>query len=650
MLYRIFMQILQMGVTASVVIIAILCVRGLMHRLPKRYLYLLWAVVGIRLVCPVAAASPVSIFNIAGADFMSTMRLDGQGRLSDRETEQGIAVGTMRGDVLSMPSGKGQEGQDVKKVPENGTVSGWNISNAGVKTAEYSPLVRYGLIVWLAGMAVIFLRNFYATVRMKKCLEKAVRYQENIYECDNIPSPFVMGIFRPRIYIPFRLEEGEREYILKHEQYHIKRRDYIVKVAAFLLTCVYWFHPLVWLSYFLMIRDMEMSCDEYVLQSVPEDIRASYSKSLLGFAVNRRGMAAGLLAFGETDARKRVKNVLNFKRHKRWVGVIAIVLVAVAGTACLTNARDGKTEEVRDISQRAEGGEEDDKSQGTNDEAASQDEVAGQKKKDGMYEAVVATGEAHGYQVQVAYISGHQIPDKKDLDFGMYEGEFHIRTYRNDTVYADYKLQAEGKMYFPVDGFALSFQDYDGDGTADDFTLGQGQTREPALGNFMSYWFFAVDEDGSIVRYVLSTENGERLVTVPGEYSKAFACKDGRIVYQALTGNGTEEQGIEIRRAGSRSFSDSDIEDAKKAVKKHFKKRFPDCEIKKLWYDEELYKKHVSYFTERYGKEVIILYSDFYVEKKCKLNSLEKDHTYRNFMWVLSRKEGSGWKVRDSGY
>ena len=505
-------------------------------------------------------------------------------------------------------------------------------------------------MVWLLGIAALGIYSLCSSMRLRRQVACAILLQGNIYLADHIPSPFAFGLLRPRIYLPSSVREKECGYLILHEQYHIRRRDCLVKLLAFLAVCLHWMNPLVWLAFALAMKDMEMSCDEYVLQSVPEDIRASYSKSLLGFAMNRRGMAAGLLAFGETDARKRVKNVLNFKRHKRWVGVIAIVLVAIAGTACLTNARDGKTEEVRDISQRAEGGEEDDKSQGTNDEAASQDEVAGQKKKDGMYEAVVATGEAHGYQVQVAYISGHQIPDKKDLDFGMYEGEFHIRTYRNDTVYADYKLQAEGKMYFPVDGFALSFQDYDGDGTADDFTLGQGQTREPALGNFMSYWFFAVDEDGSIVRYVLSTENGERLVTVPGEYSKAFACKDGRIVYQALTGNGTEEQGIEIRRAGSRSFSDSDIEDAKKAVKKHFKKRFPDCEIKKLWYDEELYKKHVSYFTERYGKEVIILYSDFYVEKKCKLNSLEKDHTYRNFMWVLSRKEGSGWKVRDSGY
>ncbi len=208
------------------------------------------------------------------------------------------------------------------------------------QTNPVSPLIQYGTVVWLAGIAGFLLWNLSITFQMKRRLEKSVRYQENIYECDNIPSPFVMGILHPRIYIPFRLGEEEREYILKHEQYHIKRKDYIVKSVAFLLACIYWFHPLVWLSYFLMARDMEMSCDEYVLQNVSADIRTDYSKSLLAFAANQREIAAGWLAFGETDTRKRVKNVLYFKKHGKWISVVEILLLVITGSVCLTNAKD----------------------------------------------------------------------------------------------------------------------------------------------------------------------------------------------------------------------------------------------------------------------------------------------------------------------
>ncbi len=181
--------------------------------------------------------------------------------------------------------------------------------------------------------------NGYLTIRMKRKLRKAVLYRDNIFECDNIASPFVMGVFRPRIYIPFRLGEGEREYILKHEQYHIKRKDYLVKIVAFLLVTVYWFQPLAWVSYFFMIRDMEMSCDEHVLGTMGKDIRRAYSKSLLGFAMNRRQFSMGLLAFGETNTKRRVKNVMNFKNDKKWMGILTIVLLVVVGVVCLTDAK-----------------------------------------------------------------------------------------------------------------------------------------------------------------------------------------------------------------------------------------------------------------------------------------------------------------------
>ena len=152
------------------------------------------------------------------------------------------------------------------------------------QTEAFSPVllrrILYGAAyLWLVILCVILFVNIILYLRMKRRVATAVHLQDNVYECDGIPSPFVMGLLSPRIYIPFRLGEQEKNYIISHEKYHIRRRDNLVKVAAFLLCSVYWFQPLVWLSYFLLIRDIEMSCDEYVLQNSPEESKACHEIS-----------------------------------------------------------------------------------------------------------------------------------------------------------------------------------------------------------------------------------------------------------------------------------------------------------------------------------------------------------------------------------
>lgn len=167
-------------------------------------------------------------------------------------------------------------------------------------------------------------------------------YKDNIYECDKIGSPFVMGLVRPRIYIPFRLREEELAYILKHEQYHIMRKDYLAKLVACILLEIYWFHPLVWMAYFFMVRDMEMSCDEYVVQTMGNEIKKEYSASLLAFATNTRRMSMGMLAFGESGTRKRVKHILNSKKTAKWVGAVGVILVFVTGIFCFVTSEIGE--------------------------------------------------------------------------------------------------------------------------------------------------------------------------------------------------------------------------------------------------------------------------------------------------------------------
>lgn len=539
MLCNLFLQILNMAVIACPVIIIVLFVRGIMYKLPKKYRYIIWLVAGIRLICPVAVSSPVSLFNIIDTDLNHVITMEtginqtngisyyGQsgsqpsdGSMDNKLTEDNTGIPVKQDDKENINIHQGKETSINIPVTENSAMT-------AESKRRINPVIKYGTFIWIAGIVFILSWNFYMLHCMKKHLQRAVRLKDNVYECENIPSPFVIGILCPRIYIPFQLEKEEQAYILKHEKYHIKRRDYIIKPAAFLIVSIYWFHPLVWVSYFLMVRDMEMSCDEYVLQNMGESICKDYSMSLLGFATNKRGTAAGLLSFGETDTRKRVVNVLNFKKHGKWVGVFAIILIMASGAVCLTNAYDKK-----DIKNNVKK---------TAEDKNGKKGVAEDNKE---YGNVVAKENINGYNVQIVHIADKEPADSNvSADDGYYSGEFAIRTYKENVKYSEYKLEfGHQDIYYPKEGFSLTVKDYDGDGSKDDFALGQGQTAVPMLGNFMNYQVFTVDSDGSIIRYALSTEDGKSIFTIPGEYSPAFKSKNGEIIYQGLTEEGIKKQ------------------------------------------------------------------------------------------------------------
>ncbi len=772
MLYQLFSGILDMALISCPVIIVILFVRGIMYPFPKKYRYFIWGIVGIRLICPFAVSSPASIFNLA-----ETITMEKE---DTSKTDKNAVLHNMPVDS-KIPSGISGSLQD------NVNINIQKKDNIPASGTGIEPFTRYGTFIWLAGIIIILSWNFYMVFGMKKHLERAVLLEGNIYECENIPSPFVLGIVNPKIYIPFQLGKEEQKYILKHEKYHIMRRDYIIKPASFLLASIYWFNPLTWLSYFLMVRDMEMSCDEYVLQNMDAGIRKDYSRSLLGFATNQRIKNAGMLSFVETDTRKRVVNVLNFKKQGKWIGVIAAALIVGAGASCLTNAYDSDKKAVK-------------KSTGKTIKKT------GNKEENIQNEVLTANTTIHGYDVQIVYMPDKELPDKKNLDFGMYSGKFAISTYKNNVKYAEYPLDfgINDMVYYPEEGFSLSVKDYNGDGENDDFALGQGQTPLPELGNFMYYQFFNVDKDGNITRYALSTKDGKNLVTIPDVYSKDFKCKNGEITYQALTEEGAKKQtaslsmerpvnntensfyfkdtGVTIGlpenknwiqnpaayKEGSTGivqyydsiaktdvtlgfgkkkqeeitglsekdsfeneywsffpgkyeklieiqfhkikdnktavvlsweynkinfymradftgteknntewtslaktaayiaenwynvldtsdnyiFSDEDIQEAKKTVKTYFKKVFEGCTIKKLWFNKDKYQRNVTYFSNLYEKDdIIILDSDFYVTYDyCKDNSLEKGNTYTNFMWVMSKNKNGNWEVETYGY
>ncbi|MCL6460065.1 MAG: M56 family metallopeptidase, partial [Gorillibacterium sp.] len=211
---------------------------------------------------------------------------------------------------------------------------------AAPPTASVNPLqiwLLIGTILWCIGIATLLFYSIISLIRLKRQIATAIRLKDNVFESDRIRSPFVLGFIHPRIYLPFGLSAKEQAYILKHEAYHVKRKDPLIKVFGFLLLAIHWFNPLVWLAFAWMTRDMEMSCDEKVLDRADASMAKDYSRSLLAFATNRRFPVAGPLAFGESAIGKRVKNILHFQKPKKGVTLLATTACILVIASCAFN-------------------------------------------------------------------------------------------------------------------------------------------------------------------------------------------------------------------------------------------------------------------------------------------------------------------------
>ena len=307
----VFQQVVSMSLTASLVILAICAARLLLRQAPKKFSYWLWAGAAFRLVCPFSFPAAFSLLALAPA----AQTVSETGPLTEVSYLPGAglpeaAPGVGAADaVLPQAAGAGQ------------ALGLWEVLG----------------LVWLLGAAALLIGALVAYLRVKGQVATAVKFAHNVYECGAFRSPFVLGFFRPKIYIPFGLEPRQREHVLCHESAHIQRRDYLIKPLGFLLLAIHWFNPLVWLAFHLMSRDMEMSCDEKVLAQLGEEARREYSLSLLSIGSRRRFPAPNPLAFGETGVKERVVNVMKFRRAKRWVTVAAAVAVVAVTAACAAN-------------------------------------------------------------------------------------------------------------------------------------------------------------------------------------------------------------------------------------------------------------------------------------------------------------------------
>lgn len=306
-----FNSVLNMSITGTVVIAAVIIVRLLLRKLPKKYAYMLWSVVGFRLCIPFSFKAFISIFQLNPIKEQTDY-------ISDGHIMSYVPVADNSLDNLS------------GVVPPDAIIS---------EVSDKITLTDVLPYIWVT-VAVIML--IYAAVSyfiLKKNLNTSVRYKDNIYQSERILSPFILGIFKPKIYIPFDINEEYLQYVIAHECCHIKRRDNVVKLFAYILLSVHWYNPFCWLAFYLMNKDMEMSCDERVIKDNPE-IKKVYSFALLSFAVDNKIPSPASLCFGEGSVKGRIKNILSFKKPKTLISIFTVILCVTVLIVCAANPRE----------------------------------------------------------------------------------------------------------------------------------------------------------------------------------------------------------------------------------------------------------------------------------------------------------------------
>ena len=388
-----FMMFLQRNGILTLVILAVLLVRLILRRQPKKYSYLLWSVVGIRMLFQIQLPARFSLLSIwhflmqriSGIRFLTdSPKVTNMQRLTD------LQAGTQN----LQPAGQLITGQTV-----TGAAQGLSQAGSGLGSGV-DQILQICMFIWIAGVIALMLYGIFSYFKCRRMTAQAVHMEANIWECDHLTTPFVLGIIKPRIYIPFHLSAEEKPYILAHEMYHIRRGDPIVRLLAFVLLAAYWINPFVWLAYFLMIRDMEMSCDEAVLLQLGTQIRKAYSNSLLTFATGRKQVTFSPLAFGESDTSGRIKNILDFKKPKVWGSLLAILAVILAAVFCLTGQ---KTEDDTSASQSEQ--QVTDSSRSAQAEAAKQETEAARQTAEQTQQESEATADAENAAEQAQQVA-----------------------------------------------------------------------------------------------------------------------------------------------------------------------------------------------------------------------------------------------------
>ena len=307
----IFLKLLNLSISASWLVLVVLALRLVLKRAPKWVNVLLWGMVALRLMLPFSIESALSLIPSAETLSPEVVQFDPAPTITSGET-----------------------------IIDNAVNPSLSESFAAAPLASVNPLYVWTYLagwVWLIGLAAMLLYALVSYLRLRRRVSASIPLRENIYVCDEVPSPFILGIVRPRIYLPSALDEAQRGSVLSHERAHLARRDHWWKPLGFALLAVYWFNPLLWLAYTLLCRDIELACDERVLRGMDAGQVKAYSSALLACSVPRRMIAACPLAFGEVGVGARVKNALRYKKPAFWVVAASVAVCVVVAVCFLTN-------------------------------------------------------------------------------------------------------------------------------------------------------------------------------------------------------------------------------------------------------------------------------------------------------------------------
>ena len=345
-LLQMFVGTLNLSVAAGWLIAALLLLRPLLKKMaPKWVLCAAWALVAVRLMCPVVLHSDVSAYRLAGDAVQSSGQVT-----YFRDTGFCADVSYRPATLLPGVSASRTATPSAAVSDTTADTTAGTAANSAPQSVTPSRSVDMNIpsIIWALGIYVMVTVALAGYVNLRETVAASIPLEGNVYLCDNITSPFILGVFRPRIYLTSGLDESARACVLRHERTHLRRWDHVWKPLGFLLLAVYWYDPLVWIAYILFCRDMELACDERVIRDMAAADRAAYSQALLDCSRGRHWVAACPLAFGEVGVKTRVKEVLRHKRPGFWAAAAAVLVCAAVAVCFLTNPREAKREAPED--------------------------------------------------------------------------------------------------------------------------------------------------------------------------------------------------------------------------------------------------------------------------------------------------------------
>lgn len=330
----VFLKLLNMSITAGWLILAVLCVRLLFRKIPKWVNCVLWGVGAIRLIFPFSIESEFSL-QPSAEPIKSTTMIEGELLPYVPSVDSNLAIVENTVNPILAETFAYQETES---------------------TAPLQVITELAGSVWFCGMLVLFAFAIGSMVRLRFCVREAVRYRGNVYLCDAVKSPFILGIIKPRIYLSSAVWEDEMDYIIAHERAHLRRKDHLWKPLGYFLLCIYWFNPLCWIAYIMLCKDIELACDEKVIRDMSFDDKKKYSRVLLSCATQKRMVFVCPLAFGEVGVKERVRTVLHYRKPAFWITLVAMVICVVVAVCFLTNPQKeysiritipaGSTEEI----------------------------------------------------------------------------------------------------------------------------------------------------------------------------------------------------------------------------------------------------------------------------------------------------------------